>query len=244
MENARKEQAHWGSGEAGRGRSMKKETLKKVLKLVCGLIILAILYKAGLLDDKKKGQGTPADKPVPTQTQNAPSPVADKPVAKPVTDKPVAPVAEKPTAPVTDKPAAKPVADKSVADKPAESVAAKPAAKEAPKPLVKQAAVDERRPIPKGSYHGFGKVFRLLPDDTEGTTHQKFLLRLDDGSSLLVAHNTSLAPRLNGLKPGDIVEFCGEYVDNDRGGLVHWTHRDPRGRHAHGWLRHNGKIYE
>ena len=84
----------------------------------------------------------------------------------------------------------------------------------------------------------------ILPDDNEGTTHQRFLLRLDDGSSLLVAHNTSLAPRLNGLKPGDVVEFCGEFVDNDKGGLVHWTHRDPRGRHAAGWLRHNGKIYE
>jgi hypothetical protein len=109
---------------------------------------------------------------------------------------------------------------------------------------VKAADDGETRPVPKGAYHGFGKVYRLLPDDNEGTTHQRFLLRLDDGSSLLVAHNTSLAPRLNGLKPGDIVEFCGEFVDNDRGGLVHWTHRDPRGRHAAGWLRHNGRIYE
>lgn len=111
-------------------------------------------------------------------------------------------------------------------------------------PVVTAVKTEDTRPIPVGAYHGFGKVYRLLRDDTDGTTHQKFLLRLDNGDSLLVAHNTSLAPRLNSLKIGDVVEFCGEFVDNDQGGLVHWTHRDPGGRHANGWLKHNGKIYE
>ncbi|EMS7720220.1 DUF3465 domain-containing protein, partial [Vibrio cholerae] len=24
----------------------------------------------------------------------------------------------------------------------------------------------------------------------------------------------------------------------------HWTHKDPQNRHAHGWLKHNGQVYE
>ncbi len=45
--------------------------------------------------------------------------------------------------------------------------------------------------------------------------------------------------------PGRPLHHGGiEYVEGERGPLVHWTHRDPRGRHAAGWLRHNGKYYE
>jgi hypothetical protein len=33
-------------------------------------------------------------------------------------------------------------------------------------------------------------------------------------------------------------------VWNEKGGVVHWTHRDPGGRHMAGWLAHNGKTYQ
>ncbi|MEK5794260.1 DUF3465 domain-containing protein, partial [Acinetobacter nosocomialis] len=46
------------------------------------------------------------------------------------------------------------------------------------------------------------------------------------------------------LKKGDTVEFNGEYEYNPKGGVIHWTHRDPRGTHENGWLKHNGQTYQ
>lgn len=91
---------------------------------------------------------------------------------------------------------------------------------------------------------GHGEVIRILPDDTDGDRHQRFILRLDSGQTLLIAHNTDLAPRLSQLKVGDLVEFSGQYEWNDQGGVIHWTHRDPRGRHLAGWLKYAGKTYQ
>jgi hypothetical protein len=84
-----------------------------------------------------------------------------------------------------------------------------------------------------------GVVTRLLADDNAGSRHQRFILRLDSGQKLLVAHNIDRAPRLRGLKPGDRVAFFGEYAWNGEGGVIHWTHHDPNGRHIAGWLSHN-----
>ncbi len=90
---------------------------------------------------------------------------------------------------------------------------------------------------------GAGTVTRLLSDDNDGSRHQRFILRLPSGQTVLVAHNIDLAPRLDGLAVGDTVEFKGEYAANSQGGVVHWTHRDPQGRHADGWLRYRGREY-
>ena len=91
---------------------------------------------------------------------------------------------------------------------------------------------------------GNGIVIKILPDDNEGSRHQRFILKLDSGQTLLIAHNIDLAPRLSTLREGDVVAFNGEYEWNSKGGVIHWTHRDPNGRHEAGWLKHNGQTYQ
>lgn len=91
---------------------------------------------------------------------------------------------------------------------------------------------------------GSGSVIKLLPDDNDGSRHQRFILRLESGQKLLVAHNIDLAPRISQLQVGDEVAFYGEYEWNAKGGVIHWTHHDPQRRHVDGWLRHNGRTYK
>ncbi len=91
---------------------------------------------------------------------------------------------------------------------------------------------------------GSGMVMRVLSDDNDGSRHQRFILELSSGRTVLVAHNIDLAPRISGLENGDTVSFFGEYETNDRGGVIHWTHHDPQGRHVDGWLEHEGQRYK
>ena len=91
---------------------------------------------------------------------------------------------------------------------------------------------------------GQGTVSRILSDDNDGSRHQRFILQLPSGRTLLVAHNIDLAPRISSLREGDTVSFYGEYEQNDRGGVIHWTHHDPQRRHVDGWLEHKGQRYQ
>jgi hypothetical protein len=91
---------------------------------------------------------------------------------------------------------------------------------------------------------GEGLVHKILPDDTNGSQHQRFILKLSNGQTLLIAHNIDVATRISDLNVGDTVEFYGEYEWNEKGGVVHWTHHDPSGRHTDGWLKHNGQTYQ
>ena len=91
---------------------------------------------------------------------------------------------------------------------------------------------------------GQGTVVQVLPDDTNGDRHQRFIIELSSGQTLLIAHNIDIAPRLPSLAPGAAVKFSGVYEWNAEGGVVHWTHHDPDGQHAPGWLDFEGFRYQ
>jgi hypothetical protein len=91
---------------------------------------------------------------------------------------------------------------------------------------------------------GVGRVTKLLKDDNKGSRHQRFILQVNPQQTVLIAHNIDLAPRIDTLAEGDRVHFSGQYEWNNKGGVVHWTHHDPQGRHPGGWLKHNGQTYQ
>ena len=91
---------------------------------------------------------------------------------------------------------------------------------------------------------GEGRVIRVLPDDLNGSRHQRVIVQLASGQTLLMSHNIDIAPRIDGLTVGDSVRFNGEYVWNEKGGVIHWTHHDPQGRHVAGWVKHNGRTFK
>ena len=89
-----------------------------------------------------------------------------------------------------------------------------------------------------------GVVDRLLADDLEGSRHQRFIVRLSSGHTILISHNIDIAPRINDLERGTEISFRGEYEWNEQGGVVHWTHHDPNGWHPDGWLLYDGAYYD
>ncbi len=118
---------------------------------------------------------------------------------------------------------------------------------------------DSRAPVPADSssvtrafenrrsgvpVEGRGTVVRILPDDTAGSRHQRFIVRLETGTTVLIAHAVDVAGRVSPLEVGDALSFRGEYVWNPRGGIVHWTHHDPAGRHAPGWISQGDRTFE
>ena len=91
---------------------------------------------------------------------------------------------------------------------------------------------------------GAGTVLRVLPDDLNAPRHQRFIVQLASGQTVLITHNIDIAPRIDALEAGDSVRFSGQYVWNAKGGVIHWTHHDPQGKHVAGWVIHNGKTYK
>ncbi len=89
-----------------------------------------------------------------------------------------------------------------------------------------------------------GQIIKALSDDNNGSRHQRILLKLPDGLTILIAHNIDIAERIERPSPGERIEFKGEYAWNAKGGVVHWTHRDPSGRHPDGWLKYQNHTYQ
>ncbi|MCG8464127.1 MAG: DUF3465 domain-containing protein [Xanthomonadales bacterium] len=91
---------------------------------------------------------------------------------------------------------------------------------------------------------GEARVKKLLSDDTKPPRHQRFILELSSGHTVLVAHNIDLAPRVENLRVNSLLKIKGEYEWNEQGGVIHWTHHDPKGQHDGGWIEYRGQRYE
>jgi len=64
-----------------------------------------------------------------------------------------------------------------------------------------------------------------------------------DGAHFAVVDNVDIAPRI-AVRSGDDIEVHGEWVkDAGRPPIVHWTHRDPHGRHEDGYIKWGGRVY-
>ncbi len=75
--------------------------------------------------------------------------------------------------------------------------------------------------------------------------HAGFLLQLTGDCDLLVRVETNVD--LTGpvpLKAGENAIVKGEYEYTALGGVIHWTHHDPGGRHVDGYVQAAGKVYQ
>jgi hypothetical protein len=88
-----------------------------------------------------------------------------------------------------------------------------------------------------------GTVIIKLEDDLVDIRHQRFIVRLSSGQTLLVAHNIDLSKRIRKLGEGDRVGLCGEYVWNEKGGIIHKTHDHPWDGSPYGWVVHKMVKY-
>ncbi len=93
-----------------------------------------------------------------------------------------------------------------------------------------------------------GSVARILGTRRGPSgVHEGFLLHLRGsagrGLTVRIEDNVDLTGPIP-LTEGDDVEVRGEYVYDPRGGLIHDTHRDPRGRHEGGYVNVGGKVYQ
>jgi len=61
--------------------------------------------------------------------------------------------------------------------------------------------------------------------------------------TVLIDNNVDIGRRA-AVAVGDAVTVHGEYVWNEQGGLIHFTHHDPAHTHEGGWIEVDGVRYE
>jgi hypothetical protein len=90
-----------------------------------------------------------------------------------------------------------------------------------------------------------GVVTSVLADDSGPSgVHQRFIIRLAGSTqTVLVENNVTIGQRAPVSVAAD-VKVHGEYVWNDKGGLMHFTHHDPAHTHEGGWIEVGGVRYQ
>lgn len=85
-------------------------------------------------------------------------------------------------------------------------------------------------------------VTDVLPDDTFGSRHQKWVVTLANGRNVAGVYNIDVTPRLP-LKIGDVIGMGGQFIYDRDGGLMHWLHEDSRGHRQNGYVEINSVRY-
>ncbi len=88
-----------------------------------------------------------------------------------------------------------------------------------------------------------GRVIKGLSDDNDGSRHQRFIVKINDRNTVLIAHNIDVAPCVP-IQENRNITIYGQYEWNEKGGVVHWTHADSKGWHEGGWIEFQGKVYQ
>jgi hypothetical protein len=97
----------------------------------------------------------------------------------------------------------------------------------------------------KGAFYIEGAnlvVTKVLPDDTSGLPHQKWMAKLSDGSAIQVVYNSNMGARVP-IQTGDIFSVGGQFIWLGKGGLIHWLHDDPKHKRPDGYVYLNGVVY-
>lgn len=83
---------------------------------------------------------------------------------------------------------------------------------------------------------------QILPDDTDGSAHQKWKGRLSNGIEIMVVFNIDDYDRVP-IRKGDRFSVGGQFIQEGKRRVIHWLHEDPRHRRPDGYVYLNGNIY-
>ena len=91
--------------------------------------------------------------------------------------------------------------------------------------------------------HVSGTITRYLGTRySESGEHEGFLVQTTGSNAPLKIEDNVNITGFIPLRRGDAVELQGQYECND--GVIHWTHRDPSGRHIAGYVIVNGRRFQ
>lgn len=88
-----------------------------------------------------------------------------------------------------------------------------------------------------------GTVTRVLAANPNDPTYQRFIIRLENGQSILIVHNQAAGNTVP-VAIDDRVTVRGEFEWSETGGLLKNTHMDLSPKRRHGFVEHDGKRYQ